>query len=812
MTFDDRYKTILEQLQPGTGRWLLKHDNFVDWLTLQATSSILWLRGIPGSGKTFLAALVIDHLYKTSVGPGIGIVYILCDYKDPRQTFETLQRAVLRQLLQQMEIVPDEIIQLYDRHLMGSAQPDVEEVQSILMSAAARFSQIVIIIDALDEVSGTEGTSGSLLKLCKDIGTTTNSRALITSRWTGDLDYHIRQHPNIEILAKDEDVSLYLSNEMSKWGRIQRFVQKDPSFKEEIVNTILRQCRGMFLVARLHIASLAAKTNLRAARLALQKLPCQLDTIYSDATDRINTQAEEDLELAWRVLGWIVRSEVPLSGIQLQHALAVDIDDDELDHDAFIDLDVILAVCAGLVVLDANSSVIRLVHFTAQEFFERHGARLLPRADCDISQVCIKYLSYDATGYFSMTDQDLAVKLETFPFYEYAAKNWGTHCKRCSCDDIDLDGRVDEFFGDTGRVDGAAQGMLCSQQRYRGWSQNLVRDVLPIHLTAHFGMTEAIKPLVKSQTLNCRDTAGRTPLHWAARGGHTELARLLLENGAEVDALDNVYATSLHLACRYGRLEFASMLIQNHSNVNAANNVGGTALIWAAIKGSMEVSSLLLDYGADVNAMTNNDVTALSRAVEVNNEAMVKLLIKHGADANYLAEATRQRPLCLATRQENEPMMRILLEAGALPDMRTSDFDISKTTLGSALMAKSNGPVRLLLDYGLDFNKRGLHGETPVHYAAKLGNIATFSLLVEYGCQLAAVDENGSTVLHVAINEENEQNGGDIVRKITGLQIIDLGARDIHGHTALEMAQALGLGTITQLLSDAEKKQAAYTT
>jgi ankyrin repeat protein len=153
-------------------------------------------------------------------------------------------------------------------------------------------------------------------------------------------------------------------------------------------------------------------------------------------------------------------------------------------------------------------------------------------------------------------------------------------------------------------------------------------------------------------------------------------------------------------------------------------------------------------------------MTALAHAVNAENEAMVLLLIQHGAAVIDCVNNPRRSPLYLATRKSNEAIMRILLEAGAIPDIQTSPLDISKTTIGSAIMAKTDGPLRLLLEHGIDPNRRGASGENPIHYAVRLGNLAAISTLVEFGGRMDSVGDNGNTVPHAAVSEGNEENGG----------------------------------------------------
>jgi ankyrin repeat protein len=774
----------------------------LNWLGSPAKSRILWLSGIPGSGKTFLAALIIDHLQTHFTPPVVGIAYLFCDYKDTTQTSERLKRAILRQLLHQLDDLPAEIDRLYETHARRSTEPSSSEIDDLLLMTASRFSQIFIVIDALDELSGIDGVSESVLKLCKELGS--NTHALITSRWTGELRHHILQATSIEISARDQDITTYVHHELLTRKRLHLFVQKEPTFEAEAINTILGQCEGMFLVARLHIESLAGKPHLRAAKLALKQLPSTLDGVYNNALDRMKSQTEEDVALAWRVIAWIVQAKSPLTTQQLQHALAVEPECDHLDDDALIDMDLILSVCAGLVVLDTHSSTIRLVHFTAQEFFEKHAQKLIPEADCDIARVCLRYLFFDETAYMSLTDRDLSAKLESFPLLEYAAEHWGTHVSQCSGRDCELDDAVETFFSDEARVSGAVQIMLLPTLRHEGFSQNIRENVQPLHLAAHFGLLRTVKRLLRTEATDRRDTAGRTPLHWAARKGHFQVAKLLLENGAEVDALDNVNATSLHLACRYGHHDFVSVLIDHGSNVNATNNVGGTALIWAAICGSEKTASLLLKHRADVHSTTKKGSTALHKAVDENSEAVVRLLIQHGADVNALEDDGWRSPLHAATANSNEVIMCALLEASALPDIQIS-CGVAKTAIASAIRARTDGPLRLLLQFGADPNRRDQRGQTPVHYAARYGNLATLSALVPFS-SLSVVDDLGETVLHHAINPKNERNDGEVVRLLLSTQRVDIEARDVDGWTPLMRSKHLGLEKITQLLLDADAK------
>ena len=116
-----------------------------------------------------------------------------------------------------------------------------------------------------------------------------------------------------------------------------------------------------FLLARLHMDSLIGKHTVAAVRKALQNLPREVDETYDDAWQRIERQNEDDRELAKRVFCWITYACRPLTVDELQHALAITPDMTEMDADNIIDEEILTSVCAGLVVIDEERRIIRLV-------------------------------------------------------------------------------------------------------------------------------------------------------------------------------------------------------------------------------------------------------------------------------------------------------------------------------------------------------------------------------------------------------------------------------------------------------------------
>jgi hypothetical protein len=329
-----------------------------------------------------------------------------------------------------------------------------------------------------------------------------------------------------------------------------------------------------------------------------------LDRAYEEAMERIDRQIPGHRALAMRVLAWITCAKRRLKAPELQHALSVEIGASELDEDNLPEIHDIISVCAGLVTIDEESSVIRLVHYTTQEFFERTQSKWFPNAEDDIGAVCVTYLSFSTfTHGPCLTDNKFQERLQIYQFYDYAAQNWGYHARKAS----ELCKEVLRFLGCQTQIAASAQALVMTWERPLGYTTYRIADLLMVnalHLIAYFGIDKAIQQLLdKGAAVEIKDTSGRTPLSWAAERGHEAVVQQLLDNGAAIETTDNLGQTPLSLAAECGHEAVIQQLLDNGAAIETMDNLGRTPLSWAAWHGHRAVVQQLLDNGAAIETM-----------------------------------------------------------------------------------------------------------------------------------------------------------------------------------------------------------------
>ncbi|KAF8208286.1 ankyrin repeat-containing domain protein [Mycena galopus ATCC 62051] len=810
LNFFPQQDDVFTTRQQGTGDWLLDTFEFKEWIS--KTGSTLWCYGIPGAGKTVLASHVVDHLSKEaqvhwqefkSLGFAVACVY--CDHRETvMQTPLNLLASLWRQLIHD-QTISGYVWDLYQKHSERHTRPTMDEVLAALRSAIACRTKAFFVIDGLDECATDGGNALSILfARLRSLGPNVN--LMLTSRPHIDVPAAFPSCLRLEVRATEHDLQQYIRGRilLSPW--LAKHVNVKPDLRQEIEREIISRADGMFLLAKLHIETLQTKTTVRAVRETLKILPADLDHTYDTVLQRIDSQDEDGL--ANRVLLWISNAKRPLSVSELQEALAIEPGIPALDTENLPCVDIILAVCGGLVVVDWSNRVFRLVHYTTQHYLERVRAQRFPDAQTVITAACLTYLSFNV--FANPSQHHRYQKYKGHMFLPYAAEYCLVHAK--GEPESSLKDEIEHFLDD------APRWKLFSPREC--WP----RSASKLWVAASFNLCHiATHLLAHAETSRDQESSGGNPLYVAASGGFLEMVRLLLVNGVDVHAPGGIFGTALQAASMEGHDPVIRLLVEHGADVNQKTGICGTALQAASINRHETTVRVLIENGADVNTQGGEFDTALHAASFRGHEKIVRLLLERGAtvDAQSGPWGTA---LHVASMGGCDAVVRILLKHGA--DIDNQNFQVdndtyNNTALQVAALRGHISVVRLLVENGADINAPGGVDGTALQAASMAGHSEVVRFLLGMGADVDACGGEFGNALQAAVVKRHIT----IVRLLIEAEV-NLDAQGGTGptyyglskstSTALQAASAMGNEEMVRLLvesgADVNIKEGKYGT
>jgi ankyrin repeat protein len=310
----------------------------------------------------------------------------------------------------------------------------------------------------------------------------------------------------------------------------------------------------------------------------------------------------------------------------------------------------------------------------------------------------------------------------------------------------------------------------------------------PIHLVMETGNQDAVKALLEGgANIEAKDGWGNNALYCAAFFGLLEIAKLLLQKGAnannkstgdgltpaevakkhgfhpladliKMEEKDQNGNTHLHNAVLQDNVALAKSLLAKGANVHAKSNSGQTPVFYAKNK---EILELLLKYGTDINAQDKDGLTALHQATAHSNTEHVRLLLTHGADTNARIRGKEATPIFYA---HTKGKIGLLTHHGADVNAKVMlGNNTSYTALHQAVDREREigrgwtkesleEEILFLLAFGANINEdRNTHG-TPLNTAA-YGNLPiSATLLLECGADRTKKNIEGKTPAQFAMD------------------------------------------------------------
>ena len=394
-----RYKTLL----PGSGQWLLDKPEFIEWQAA-STSSILWLHGIPGSGKSMLLAHVIEHMKAqgSAVHPApIAFFYCARIANEPERADPT---HLMRSILEQMSCVDEDtpirepIVKEYKvrkKEAKGklpeplSLDDTVQLVLELLESNPA-----ILVIDGLDECEPSR-RQDLLNALTNIIHKSSNVvKVFVSSRDDQDLVHHLSQTPNIYIRAAENtsDIIKFVETRVDDAiARKKILLGKVPDdLRKAIIKSLVEKAQGMFRLVSLHIETLCdpsrIKTRLNVLSL-LSALPRDLKLSYDGVLAQIRTSEDDNPGIADRIFKWLLCARAPLQA----EAFLVAISTDHAIYEPVSRTEA-LSICNNFVVYDDETDRFRFVHLSAQEYLLQLEDYSLEKCNAQLAQQSLTWL------------------------------------------------------------------------------------------------------------------------------------------------------------------------------------------------------------------------------------------------------------------------------------------------------------------------------------------------------------------------------------------------------------------------------------
>lgn len=396
------------------------------------------------------------------------------------------------------------------------------------------------------------------------------------------------------------------------------------------------------------------------------KLPGKpgLNRAYDDALERIKSQLADDARLALRALSWITFAKRQLTIDEICHAFAVEPDDEDLDPDNILDINDIVSVCAGLVVVDEESQIVHLVHYTTQVYLEK-----LPdwssNANMDIAQTCLHYLSLIKIPSPGTEFNPGNSRYRLNPFLDYASWYWGEHA--LIVEEAIYD-QVIAFFSNSVLMYFA----MHSLGRYRtAKSLGMKRAA---HYAAFAGLPSVLKTLlIREPATPENEEETYSTLRIAVFKGHLHIVELLVDIEPQLyPKSKNALDEALCVAAKHGQEHVARFLVEKGACIHMSNSrmdhYTQSPLQFAAASGQRNMVNLLLDLGANIDEKGRGG-TALELAIARNHQSVVELLLDRGANIEPLSKSGSSA-VGVASSRADEHLVRLLFEKGTKPNPR----------------------------------------------------------------------------------------------------------------------------------------------
>ncbi|KAH6906080.1 ankyrin repeat-containing domain protein [Coprinopsis sp. MPI-PUGE-AT-0042] len=535
--------------------------------------------------------------------------------------------------------------------------------------------------------------------------------------------------------TNDTDIDLHIEKGINDNAELQRLLLDNPSLRKEIFLTIKKNCGGMFLHASLQLD-------------ALRGCPSRQDDVYRHTWARISNQSLKYAALAKAVLAWVLYASRSMTMEELKWAVATSPSNHKFEAGRLVPETTLLAICGGLITVEEESGLVRLVHYTAKDTLEGLLHEEFPHPHSLLAAVCMTHLA--ECGFQNTTintRQEFRAALKRDPLLAYASEAWAFHAHS------ELD--VEETKCRTAQFIAGSHAFPAFTNSDRTFDFD---TLTPLHILAVYDLPLALIDDTTNPNLRTK-AKQQSALIIASQFGHEGLvASLLALSEIQVNLVASNGWSALTMAAGYGREGTVKLLLAHPEiQVNLVASNGWSALMLAAMQGHEGSVELLLAHPEiQVNLVASNGWSALTMAAGYGREGTVKLLLAHPEIQVNLADSEGASSLMLAARNGHEGSVELLL---AHPEIQVNL--VASNGWSALTMAARNGhegAVKLLLAHPeIQDNLVANNGCSALIAAAQNGHEGTVKLLLAHPeIQDNLVANNGCSALIAAAQNGHE--------------------------------------------------------
>ena len=789
----------------GTSKWL-QEPQYQQWIS-SIDQGALWAKGIPGAGKSVVAAHLASQLQKAENSPVLYFFFrqIIASNRTPN----SLLRDWMSQLLEYSPSLQWKLNSYLDRS-RSLESVAFDELWDHLGSVLCNLRRVYCIADALDEM--TFGNDLFIEKLTA-LGRLKPAcvKVFMTSRPLPQIESSLRHEHKITLSKTlvDQDIVIYIQHRL----RLANLPEDVWGYAQE---RLMTNSQGSFLYTKLTVDDLleSIKYDLSSSESvheALDGIPLGLAEKYTSILSDYSARTGVPQSLQLTILRWIIHSYRPLRLLEVAAMV------DSLLHKIDLGCDVregqnrrntksiIRGACGPLIEILEDETV-SIIHHSFTEYLidpdralSSKGISSFPTIDSqkshlEIALACLRYLTsvwtngldLEETNSWSMRlerETKLTAARAQEPFLSYASNHWAYHVSHFGEADEELFQAIDDFLLNDSKA-------LASWPELREGKSSETQIAYcegssALHLAAGEGLAQYTGHLLGlGQVPDLADERSQTPMHHAAATGSAPVIQMLLSHGANPEPEDDHGRKPLHLAALRNHPSVVETLLKAGVNPrtpktreapgrwcgNAPSTRGDTPLMYAFEFGHIDAALAFLPF-LDPEAVSQ----ALSWATKAGKTDLVSAVLdKFEVDVNKVTDG--KTLLFLAAHQHDLLSMRKLLSLGADSAILSNsvfsnsgvrcigyDDECSATPLHAMAKTSYRGSrkvtdrqkitdvLRLLLDSGCHIDAVDASGSTPLHLAAGKPCIALE--LLRNGANPSAVRNGGSQPLHLATSD-----------------------------------------------------------